>query len=97
MARSDALNLERISQAIDQHDANCDFPVYEIRMAPFEIERLGWEEIRGIPVKPDENMGTGRFRLVCDRDKPKALEVEEEVSQPTPVTARREKVCRSTQ
>lgn len=87
MANSEVLNLQRISEAIDQHDANCEFPVYEIRMAGFEIERLGWDEIRGIPIVPDDNMGTGRFRLICDRDKPLAREVEEEAKQPTPVTA----------
>ena len=37
-------------------------------MNPFEVERLGWEEIRGLPVVPDEEIGTGRFRIVCSRD-----------------------------
>ena len=46
---ADAKNLEAISRAIDQHNANCPFPASEVRMNPFEIERLGWEEIRGLP------------------------------------------------
>jgi len=37
-------------------------------MNPFEVERLGWEEIRGLPVVPDVEIGTGRFRIVCSRD-----------------------------
>lgn len=37
-------------------------------MNPFEVERLGWEEIRGLPVVPDSEIGTGRFRIVCSRD-----------------------------
>jgi hypothetical protein len=37
-------------------------------MNPFEVERLGWEEIRGLPVIPDSAIGTGRFRIVCSRD-----------------------------
>ena len=37
-------------------------------MNPFEVERLGWEEIRGLPVVPDPAIGTGRFRIVCSRD-----------------------------
>lgn len=37
-------------------------------MNPFEVERLGWEEIRGLPVVPDSAIGTGRFRIVCSRD-----------------------------
>ena len=37
-------------------------------MSPFEVERLGWEEIRGLPIVADPNLSTGRFRIVCSRD-----------------------------
>ena len=37
-------------------------------MNPFEIERLGWQEIRGLPIVGDPDLGTGRFRIVCSRD-----------------------------
>ncbi len=37
-------------------------------MNPFEVERLGWEQIRGLPVVPDAEIGTGRFRIVCSRE-----------------------------
>ncbi len=37
-------------------------------MNPFEVERLGWEQIRGLPVMADAEIGTGRFRIVCSRD-----------------------------
>lgn len=37
-------------------------------MNPFEVDRLGWEEIRGLPIVPDPNVGTGRFHIVCSRD-----------------------------
>ncbi len=37
-------------------------------MNPFEIERLGWDQIRGLPLVPDPELGTGRFRIVCSRD-----------------------------
>ncbi len=37
-------------------------------MNPFEVERLGWEAIRGLPVIPDSAIGTGRFRIVCSRE-----------------------------
>ena len=62
---TEAKNLEAISQAIDQHNRNCPFPASEVRMNPFEVERLGWEEIRGLPVVADPQIGTGRFRIVC--------------------------------
>lgn len=68
MASAEAKNLEAISRAIDQHNSNCPFPAAEVRMNPYEVERLGWEEIRGLPVVPDPAIGTGRFRIVCSRD-----------------------------
>jgi len=64
----EAKNLEAISRAIDQHNASCPYPAAEVRMNPFEVERLGWDEIRGLPVVPDPNVGTGRFVIVCSRD-----------------------------
>jgi hypothetical protein len=68
MASAEAKNLEAISRAIDQHNSNCPFPAAEVRMNPFEAERLGWEQIRGLPVVPDAEIGTGRFRIVCSQE-----------------------------
>jgi hypothetical protein len=65
---SEAKNLEAISRAIDQHNRNCPFPAAEVRMNPFEVDRLGWEQIRGIPIVADPEIGTGRFRIICSRD-----------------------------
>jgi hypothetical protein len=74
----EAKNLEKISQAIDKHNATCPFPASEVRMNPFEVEQLGWEQIRGLPIVGDPNIGTGRFRIVCSRDldEPEIEEVE---------------------
>jgi hypothetical protein len=68
MASAESKNLEAIAKAIDQHNSNCPFPAAEVRMNPFEVERLGWDEIRGLPIVPDPQIGTGRFRIVCSRD-----------------------------
>ena len=68
VASPEAKNLEAISKAIDQHNSNCPFPAAEVRMNPFEVERLGWDQIRGLPVVPDAELGTGRFRIVCSRE-----------------------------
>ncbi|HEY8082239.1 MAG TPA: hypothetical protein VIE64_01610 [Solirubrobacterales bacterium] len=68
MASPEAKNLEAIAKAIDQHNQNCPYPAAEVRMNPFEVERLGWDEIRGLPVTPDPEIGTGRFRIVCSRE-----------------------------
>ena len=68
MSSPEVKNLEAISLAIDQHNKGCPYPAAEVRMNPFEIERLGWEEIRGLPIVGDPDIGTGRFRIVCSRD-----------------------------
>ena len=65
---SEAKNLEAISRAIDQHNTSCEYPAVAVAMNPFEVERLGWDSIRGLPIRPDPNLGTGRFRIVCGRD-----------------------------
>ena len=65
---SEAKNLEAISKAIDQHNKTCPWPASEVRMNPYEVERLGWDEIRGLPVVPDPAISTGRFRVVCSRE-----------------------------
>jgi hypothetical protein len=65
---AEAKNLEAISKAIDQHNASCEWPAVAVAMNPFEVERLGWDSIRGLPIRPDPNLGTGRFRVICGRD-----------------------------
>lgn len=68
MSSAEAKNLEAISKAIEQHNQGCPFPAAEVRMNPFEVERLGWDSIRGLPIIPDPEIGTGRFRIVCSND-----------------------------
>lgn len=60
-----AANLEAIDKAIKRHDANCKAPLTAILLAPFEVDRLGFDSFLGIPIRPDEKMQTGRFRLQC--------------------------------
>ena len=81
-------NLEAISKAIDQHNSGCPFPAAEVRMNPFEVERLGWDQIRGLPLVPDAAISTGRFRIVCSRDMEDAgLEEVEAIGTPIEVPA----------
>ena len=80
---AEAQNLEAIAKAIDTHNTNCPFPASEVRMNPFEVERLGWDEIRGLPIVGDPAIGTGRFRIVCSReDEGAELEELEVVGEP---------------
>jgi hypothetical protein len=81
---AEAQNLEAISQAIDKHNSECPFPASEVRMNPFEVERLGWDQIRGLPVIGDPNIGTGRFRIVCSQDG-EGSELEEVEAVGTPI------------
>jgi hypothetical protein len=65
---SEAKNLEAISRAIDQHNATCEWPATAVVMNPFEVERLGWDTIRGLPIRSDPELGTGAFRIECARE-----------------------------
>jgi len=84
---AEAKNLEAISKAIDQHNRACPWPAAEVRMNPFEVERLGWEEIRGLPIVGDPAIGTGRFRIVCSREgSGEGIEETEAIGTPVEVT-----------
>jgi hypothetical protein len=77
---SEARNFEAIAKAKAQHNANCPFPPHTVRMNPFEIDRMQWEEgdvIAGLVLEADPKLGTGEFRLVCDGAEPPELDVEE--------------------
>ena len=83
---SEAKNLEAISKAIDKHNDECPFPASEVRMNPFEVERLGWDQIRGLPLIGDPQIATGRFRIVCSGDEEgDELEEVEAVGEPIEV------------
>jgi hypothetical protein len=89
---SEAKNLEAISRAIDQHEKTCEYPTLAVLMNPFEVERLGWEDIRGVPIRPEERIATGRFEILCAGDEDGSrLEEEEAVEavaeQEVPVVA----------
>jgi hypothetical protein len=68
MSSPESKNLEVIYKAIDHHNATCEWPAVAIEMNPFEVERLGWDSIRGLPIHANPNMGTGSFRVVCARE-----------------------------
>ena len=68
MSSAEAKNLEAISKAIDQHNEGCEWPAVAVELNPFEVERLGWDSIRG-PADPGQpGARHGRFRVVCARE-----------------------------
>ena len=81
MSSPEAKNLEAISRAIDQHNATCAYPAVAIEMNAFEVERLGWDTIRGLPIRPNPEMGTGAFRVVCAREEDEPAEAVEAVAE----------------
>jgi len=83
MSSSEVKNLEAISKAIDAHNSECEWPAVAIEMNPFEVDRLGWDTIRGLPIKPNEAIGTGRFRVVCAREEGEPGEIVEAVAEQT--------------
>jgi hypothetical protein len=77
---AEAKNFEAIVKAKAAHNASCPFPPHTVRMNPFEIERMQWEEgdiVAGLVLEADPKVGTGAFRLVCDGMDPPELEIEE--------------------
>lgn len=63
-----AKNLEAISKALEHHKSSCGLPILEIRLNPFEHDRLGFDDFLGIPITGDPEIGTGRFSLICEGD-----------------------------
>ena len=78
---SEAKNLEAIAKAIDHHNSSCPFPAVAVAMNPFEVERLGWDSIRGLRIEADPSVGTGAFRIVCARDEAEPAETVEAVAE----------------
>ena len=83
MSSNEAKNLEAISLAIDQHNKGCEWPAVAVEMNPFEVERLGWDTIRGLPIRANAELGTGRFRVVCAREEGEPGEAVEAVAEQT--------------
>ena len=85
MSSAEAQNLEVISKAIDHHNESCEWPAVAVEMNPFEVERLGWDDIRGLPIRGNAELGTGSFRIVCAREEglPAEEETVEAVSEQT--------------
>ena len=77
-----AANLRRFAIAINAHDReNPTHTAFGIGLAPFDMERLGFEEgeevVPGITIQADDGV-TGNFRVLCDGDHLEELEAAEE-------------------
>jgi hypothetical protein len=68
VSSAEAKNLEAISKAIDHHNTTCEWPAVAVELNPFEVDRLGWDSIRGLEIRGNPDIGTGSFRIVCARE-----------------------------
>ena len=79
---AEAKNLKAIVRALEHHDATCEFPATAVALNPFELDRLGWDSIRGVPLIADPKLGTGSFRVLCDKPKAPGQSAEQTTSVP---------------
>jgi len=75
-------NLRAFQIGINAHDReNPTHTAYGIGLAPFDMDRLGFEEgeevVPGITIQADDGV-TGNFRVLCDGDHLEELEAAEE-------------------
>jgi hypothetical protein len=76
-----AANLRAFRIGVNSHDReNPTHTAYGIGLAPFDMERLGFDEgeeiFPGITIQADSGV-TGNFRVLCDGDHLEELEAEE--------------------
>jgi len=71
-------NLAAIRAALDHHNADCPMPATAILLNPIDHGLIGWDELWGLPVLPDERVPTKRVRIQCDGS---AFGIEDEVAE----------------
>jgi hypothetical protein len=57
--------LENIRAACAGHAEECDQPPKAILMHPGNFELVGWNEVLGLPIVPDEGVEPKHFQLLC--------------------------------
>ena len=66
MSSFEARNLAAISAAVQHHNDTCPVPANSILLNPVDHELLGWDELHGLPILPDDQVPTKRVRIDCD-------------------------------
>jgi hypothetical protein len=57
--------LDGINAAWEAHSCECEPPPKAILLNQGNYELIGWDEVLGLPVLPDERLDPMRFRLLC--------------------------------
>jgi hypothetical protein len=60
--------LENILEALTSHDEECPLAPRAILMNPANYALIGWDEVFGFPVLPDERVGNKRAQLICGEE-----------------------------
>jgi hypothetical protein len=85
VSQFESKNLAAIRQALDSHNASCPVPAKAILLNPVDHELMGWDELWGLPVLPDDRVPAKRVRIDCDGSAYGIEdEVEEAIAQQTP-------------
>ncbi len=68
-----AKNMRAVCAAKEDHDRNCPWGGIgkAVHLSWFDINRMGWDEgdvICGLVLVGDEQMQTGRMKVVCDAE-----------------------------
>ncbi|HEU4978054.1 MAG TPA: hypothetical protein VFT42_04100 [Solirubrobacteraceae bacterium] len=66
MSEFESKNLAAIRAALDDHNANCPVPANAILLNPVDHELMGWDELWGLPVLPNDRVPPKRVRIDCD-------------------------------
>jgi len=59
-------NLAAIRAALDRHNQDCSIPATAILLNPTDHGLLGWGELWGLPILPDDRVPVKRVRIQCD-------------------------------
>jgi hypothetical protein len=51
--------------ALDEHDKTCDSEAKAILLNPGNFDLIGWNEVFGLPVLPDDRVEPMRARVLC--------------------------------
>ena len=57
--------LENLRAAFDAHADECEQEPKAVLLHPGNYDLVGWDEILGLPVLPDERVEPKKFLLVC--------------------------------
>ncbi len=76
MSKFESKNLGAIRAALDQHNDSCPVAANAILLNPVDHDLIGWDELWGLPVLPDDRVPPKRVRIQCDGS---AYGIEDEV------------------